>query len=64
MIDDLPHTPADCPAPGTTTNLDGYFASADSPFFYAAGTEVMIFAGCNSFGTETSGPYTLRIENR
>ena len=57
------HTAAQCPAVGSTVDLDGFFSSgAAFPHTWTAQQEVIIFIGCASWGDVQEGPYTISIQ--
>jgi hypothetical protein len=53
------HTVAECPAVGTTVDLDGY---PSNPITLSAGQEIVLFIGCTYWSDAQSGPYQLRIQ--
>lgn len=56
------HTPADCPAGGSTVDLDGFYTGGEEfPLTLTAGQEVLLFVGCTYWSDAQSGPYQLHI---
>jgi len=50
-----------CPAPGSTTEIDGGFTSAGYPYTFAQGETVLIWFSCSYWATPLYGPYEITI---